>query len=120
MPLSGNAGVTPITVGQTISGALTTLTLRRSVDCAICYADLYEFTLTAPRNLVITMNSTALDSFLNLLNVNGEILAADDDSGGARNARIAGAFAAGTFRIGASTSIPETTGSYTITLARLP
>jgi len=64
--------------------------------------DFWAFDAVAGQQVVITMNTTwgALDPFIELYNPYGELRAADDDSGGNRNARLAG--------------VIGTTGRYTI------
>ena len=111
--------ITLINVGQSISGVLSA-TSGRSVGCPTCYADLYQFTLNTTQVLAVTMNSNALDAFLQILDLAGNVLLFDDDSGGGLNARVAATFPPGTYRIEATSLLPGMSGSYTLTLAPLP
>lgn len=52
------------------------------------YYDLYAFEGKAGQSISIDMSSEQIDSYLILLNSNGQELAQDDDSGGEKNARI--------------------------------
>ena len=52
------------------------------------YYDLYAFEGKAGQQIYIDMSSEQIDSYLILLNSNGQELAQDDDSGGEKNARI--------------------------------
>ncbi|MGK7918621.1 MAG: trypsin-like peptidase domain-containing protein [Trichodesmium sp.] len=52
------------------------------------YYDLYAFEGRAGQKISIDMSSNQIDSYLILLNSNGQELAQDDDSGGQKNARI--------------------------------
>ncbi len=120
--------IQPISAGQSINGVLTTS------DCSFYfgtdsankyYTDVYSFSGTAGQQIAITMNSTAVDAWLDLYNVNdvaADALIYNDDGGGGTNARIpagTGYFtlpATGTYYIWANTAIPNQTGPYTITL----
>ena len=105
----------PISVGQTASGNLTS-SAGRSVGCGGCFADLYQFTLASGQTLEIAMNSTAMDTFLRVLNSDFEAVISDDDSGGGTNSRIAHSFAPGTYILEASTFDAGEAGAYTVSL----
>ncbi|HEY0020555.1 MAG TPA: DVUA0089 family protein [Longimicrobium sp.] len=99
------------TLGSTVNGTLS------PGDCVFedgTRVDLYRFTLTTPRQVVITLRSTAFDSYLVLFNSAGSAIQQDDDSGGGNDARITQSLAAGTYIIGAN-SYAVSTGAYTLT-----
>jgi len=110
--------VTQITVGQTVNGTLSA-TSGRSAGCAGCYADLYQFTVSSAQPLVVSLNSTAFDAYLRVLDAGGATVATDDDSGGGTNARISRTFAAGTYRVEATSYSSAKAGAYTLLVATL-
>ena len=121
--------ITPISLGQSVNGALTTS------DCSWYYAqapqqyyytDVYSFSGTAGQQVSFLMASSAVDTYLDLYAVNdfaAPPLASDDDGGGAYNARIpagSGYFtlpATGTYYLWAGSALPGATGAYTLTIA---
>jgi hypothetical protein len=116
----GGCPATPITIGQTINGSLTTS------DCIFPdttrYADVYDFNGTAGQKIAVSMNSTQFDTYLYLVNSSNQILAEDDDGGDGTNSRIpavSGFFtlpATGTYSIWATSFGEGATGSYSISL----
>ncbi len=118
-----------IAMGQTINGTLTT------DDCAfyfasapsdLYYVDIYAFNGVAGEQVAISMNSTDVDSWLDLYNVNdlnASPLISDDDGGGGNNARIPptdGYYtlpATGTYYIYANTYGAGETGNYTLSIS---
>jgi subtilisin family serine protease len=84
--LGGNntCSAVPISVGQTVQGTLAT------TDCNYQgkYADEYTFNGTAGQQIVVSMSSTAFDTFIYLYGTAGQIIAQDDDGGGGTNSRI--------------------------------
>jgi hypothetical protein len=108
-----------ISLGQTVSGNLTAASAP-SVVCVVCYADVYEFTLTSPpppgADVAILLESSDFDAYLRLLDSSGQELAADDDSGFNRNALIRYFTGPGTYRIEASSRTPGVGGAYRLTL----
>jgi hypothetical protein len=99
------------TLGTTVNGNLST------GDCVFedgTRVDLYRFTVTTQRQVVITMRSTAFDSYLVLFNSAGNAIEQDDDDGGGNDARISISLAPGTYIIGAN-SFAVSTGAYTLT-----
>ena len=117
LSLGGTAApeIHSISVGQTASGNLT-VSSGRSVGCGGCFTDLYQFTLSSPQTLEVAMSSTAVDSYLRVLNSNLETVRSDDDSGGGTNARIAISLAAGAYFLEASTYDGGESGAYTLAL----
>ena len=63
--------VTPISVGETVSGTLT-VSDGGSVGCLGCLTDLYEFTLNTSQDLLVRLDSTDFDAFLRVLDSSGE------------------------------------------------
>ena len=111
-----------VTIGQTVSGNLAS-TDGLSTNRPGRYADCFTFTGAVGDRLIISMNSTGVDAFLNLLGPGGEVVASDDESGGDRNARIpaAGSFevkTAGTYTIEATSYGAGETGNYSLAVAR--
>jgi len=107
--------VSTISVGATVNGNLS-VNSSRSSGCAGCYADLYQFTVAAAQQLVISMNSTVFDAYLRVLDAGGNALATDDDGGGGTNPRISRNFAAGTYRIDATSYDSGKSGAYTLSV----
>ena len=106
---------TPISVGQTISNV--SLATSDCLDRQFYYDD-YEFFGTAGQQVIISMNSTAFDTYLGVVNSNHQLLAVDNDSGGGTNARIAFTpTVSGTYIIEASSFLSNAVGAYTISLS---
>lgn len=113
---------TPIVVGQTINGQLTTS------DCLMTgkYIDYYSFTGVVGQQIAIELNSAAFDTYLILYNPSGGIVQEDDDGGTGTNSRIppdAGYLsltATGTYKIAATSYGAGATGSYSISLSEAP
>jgi subtilisin len=112
--------LTPLTLNQTINGTLTTS------DCIVgsnYYTDKYSFSGTTGQQVIISMNSTAVDSYLLLYNPGNLLLTEDNNGGGGNNARIpavSGSYtlpATGTYTIEASTFPAFQTGAYSVTLS---
>ena len=120
----GVCAPTPISIGQTINGTLTTS------DCPLeddTFYDNYSFTATAGQQIAVTMTSNDFDTFLILNRPDGTVLAVDNDSGGGpngTNSRIPPGSnfitlpVTGTYTIWANAFDPDdTTGSYSLTLS---
>ena len=109
---------TPITIGQTLTGALA------STDCALqdgSFMDLYQIAVTANGRLQFDVTSSAFDAYLILFlrNPDGSSVAvgADDNSAGGTNARITRDVVAGeTYLIGANSLLSNMTGAYQVTV----
>jgi hypothetical protein len=123
---AGNScSATPITVGQTVNGALD------GGDCQHqhrggSFADLYSFSGIAGQRVVISLTavSNSFDTYLYLIGPTGAIVAENDDSNGTLNSRIPPAIndlftlpATGTYTIEATSWDAHVTGSYTLTLS---
>jgi uncharacterized protein (TIGR03437 family) len=83
--------VTPITPGQPVNGSLTQddcdspVRIRNGVRPL---ADRYSFTGTSGQPVVITLNSSDLDTYLYLLDANGTVIAQNDDTPSGNGSRI--------------------------------
>ncbi|HYX27943.1 MAG TPA: pre-peptidase C-terminal domain-containing protein, partial [Pyrinomonadaceae bacterium] len=120
----GVCASTPIALGQTVNGTLTTS------DCPLgdgTYVDAYSFTGTANQQISISMTSSAFDTFLYLLNPDGSVLRLNDDvnPGADSNSRIptSGYFTLpsnGTYTILANSFLANATGAYALTLTERP
>ena len=118
--------VTPLGVGQTISGTLA------SSDCTVNnrYADTFTFSGTAGQQVAATLTSSAFDSYLVLLDSREQSISEDNDGGGGTNARLpaAGFFtlpAAGTYTLRVTSFDPiggaaPVAGNYSISLSEKP
>jgi hypothetical protein len=113
--------VTPIAPNGAATGALA------PTDCQLLqvlpaqapdmsFVDQYVVTLPTAGTLTISLQSTAFDAFLWLLNANlTTIIAVDDDSGGDTNALISASLSAGTYIILVNSFDVGETGAYTLT-----
>ena len=79
------------------------------------FARLFEFSVSAEREVTIDLES-AVDPFLFLLDSGGGEIARDDDGGSDRNSRITRTLTAGTYRLEATTYGSGTTGSFDLTI----
>jgi subtilisin len=115
-----NCPSTPIAVGQTINGTLSTSDCRLSDDSIF---DSYTFSGTAGQSISISMTSGTFDTYLLLFNPDGTLLTENDDGGGGLNSRIppdTGTLTlpvTGTYKIFANSFAPNVTGSYSLTLS---
>jgi hypothetical protein len=99
-------------------GIATTGTLQTG-DCVLSsdntLFDVWTFTGVAGQSVTITMDSTAVDSYLILLNPSGGVVDEDDDSNGGNNARITATLpSSGTYEVVTNTFAAGQTGSYTV------
>ena len=65
------------------------------------------------------LNSSAFDAYVQVLGLNGELIAFNDDSDNTVNARITGVLQPGTYLIEATTAFEGDTGPYTLMVAGL-
>lgn len=72
--------LTPLTYGQTVNSSFSATTKIQTA--AGVYVDGYYFTGREGENIRLTMRSTALDSFLRLLERDGDEIALNDNGGG--------------------------------------
>jgi uncharacterized protein YjdB len=109
---------TPITIGQTLSGALA------STDCTLddgSFMDNYQISITANGRIQIDVASSVFDAYLILFlrNPDGSKVAvgADNNSGGGTNALITRDVLAGeTYLIGANSLLAGVTGAYQVSV----
>lgn len=116
----GPCTATPISIGQTVNGNLTTN------DCPAddgTFYDVYSFSATAGQRIAISMSSGDFDTFLFLNRPDGSLLAFNDDGGGGTNSRIpSNGFitlpATGTYTIWANAFDPDDTiGAYSLLIS---
>ena len=105
----------PITCnGATVNGTLSTS------DCTLAdnsYYDEWTFSGTSGQQVTITQRSSAVDSYLILVNPSGTAVDEDDDDGGGLDSRITFTLnATGTWRIFANSFGAGETGAYTLQL----
>lgn len=117
----GACAPTPISIGQTINGNLTTSACPLGDGT---FYNAYSFAGTAGQQVAVLMTSSQFDTFLFLNRPDGSPLAIDDDGGGGTNSRIppGGSFitlpVTGTYTIWANAFDPlDTTGAYSLTLS---
>jgi uncharacterized protein YjdB len=109
---------TPITLGQSLSGALS------NTDCTLedgSFMDQYQFAVTANGRIQIDVTSSAFDAYLILYLRNADgtktAVGADNNSAGGTNARITRDVLAGeTYVIGANSLLPNVTGAYQVSV----
>lgn len=117
---------TSISIGQTVNGALSTTDPVDPNFIDTFYIDDYVFSGTQGQKIAISMNSTAVDAWLELWlkNTNGTLTLVtynDDVSSGNNNSRIppTGYYtlpATGQYVIRASSAMSQETGAYTLSL----
>jgi hypothetical protein len=83
------------------------------------YQDVITFQVTAGKQYVITMNSTAFDTYLYLFN-DTTLVASDDDGNGGTNSKITyTATASGTLTIHTTSYIASATGAYSLAVSSI-
>jgi len=116
---------TPISIGQTINGALTTSSCRSPIRGSSYYSDRYSFNASAGQQVAVLLRSATFDTYLYLLGPSGAVIAEDDDGGGGTDgtdSRIppgSGFFtlpSSGTYIIEATSFGQNVTGNYTVGL----
>lgn len=118
---TNNCSTTPISVGQTVAGTLSTSSCRYPIGSS-WYSKAYSFSGTAGQQVAISMTSSAFDAWLVLISPSGAELVNDNDGGGGTNSRIpatSGFYtlpSSGTYTIQATTNTTNQTGNYTISL----
>ncbi|MGH9802369.1 MAG: BACON domain-containing protein, partial [Blastocatellia bacterium] len=111
--------VTPINIGQQLTGSLSTTDCRFSDGS---YVDFYGFSAIGGQQVSISMDSSAFDTYLFLIGPGGNLVTQDDDGGPGTNSRIpadSGFFtlpATGNYTIVANSFLSGATGSYVLTL----
>lgn len=121
-PAAGTAtgtasGAAQLRAGQTVSGDLSTSDRRLTDDS---YFDLYEYRGQPGETVVVTLRSSAFDTFLQGGAPSGgefTIDETDDDGAGGTDSRITATLgSSGTYQVRANSLGAGETGSYTITL----
>lgn len=103
-----------VTVGETISGALST------TDCRLPdgrYADVWITRLDTTSTVRVTVDSEKFDSFLYVADSTGLRLAWDDDGGGGTNAAVTLEFPAGLYQLWATSYGADVVGGYQLGVA---
>jgi uncharacterized repeat protein (TIGR03803 family) len=86
---TGACTITPMNIGDSINGALTTSDCRSpSHSFGDYWADQYSFTATAGQQIAILLTSTQFDPYVYLKLPNGVAFEEEDDGGGSWNPRI--------------------------------
>lgn len=117
----GPCAPTPISIGQTVNGNLTTSACPLGDGT---FYNAYSFNGTAGQQIAVSMTSSDFDTYLFLNRPDGSTLAENDDGGGGRNSRIppGGSFiilpVTGTYTIWANAfDATDTTGAYSLTVS---
>jgi parallel beta-helix repeat protein len=119
---AGCAG-TPINIGATVNGSLSTSDCFFDDGGDKTYVDVYTFNGTANQQISIAMSSSSFDTYLGLLGPGGSSISFDDDGGGGTNSYIptSGGFftlpSSGAYTIYAYSFGANETGNYTLNLA---
>ena len=113
--VSGTPTIDGITCNSTHSGALA------NTDCALMdgsYYDVYSFSGTSGQQVTITLSSSAIDSYLFLLDTSGSnVVATDDDGGGGNDSQIVYTLTStGTWFVVANSLSANEFGPYTLAL----
>ncbi len=104
----------PLTAGRTSIGRLQS---SDGVGRGLSFYDEWSYSLNAGQRVTIAMESSAVDSYLIVLNEGGMEVVSDDDGGDGLNARVEfRAPATGRYTILATTASAYQTGEYTIRL----
>jgi C1A family cysteine protease len=119
---SSGCTATPITVGQTVSGSLSTSDCRSPTRGSSYYADRYSLSASAGQQVAIVLTSSVFDAYLYLLGTSGTVIASDDDGAGGTNSRIPASSgyytlpSAGTYIIEVTSYDANKTGNYVLSL----
>jgi hypothetical protein len=105
----------PISCGDVIAGSWTGQC--QAPDRWGSYGRLYTFEASRNQDITVTLKSQDVDTYLYLLDPEGEIAASDDDGGMGSNSRIAGTvLVGGTWTIEATTYGMDQTGDFELEL----
>lgn len=125
MDLGDNGGVcsaSQIAIGQTINGALASTDCKSRVRGLAFNSDRFSFRGTGGQQVAISLSSTTVDTYLYLLGSNKTVIAEDNNGGGGSDSRIpsgSGFFtlpSTGDYVIEVSSSAPNASGNYVLTL----
>jgi hypothetical protein len=104
-----------ISAGQTVNGTLSTSDFKRPDNS---YADVFAYKARAGETVTFTMRAPGFDAWLLVDEPNGPYREHDDDSAGGTDAQLNVTLPRdGTYLIVANSVVPNTTGSYTLTLS---
>ncbi|MBS1790616.1 MAG: pre-peptidase C-terminal domain-containing protein [Acidobacteria bacterium] len=122
LPWNCSSSAFPITIGDTLTGALSSNDCRSPIKGASFYADRYRFSASAGQKVVVSLKSSSFDTFLYLIGPNGAVIAQDDDSGDGTNSLIPGAgFLAlpesGSYVIEVTSYAANAVGAYSLSLS---
>lgn len=111
----GNCSLRPISINEAIPASLT------SIDCVMgdgsgAHVDYYELRIYATTYVDITMESTAMDPYIILLDEDDYIIDEDDDSFGGLDAWLQVKLTPGTYYIAATSYTASETGAYLISV----
>ena len=117
----GPCAPTPISIGQTVNGNLTTSACPLGDGT---FYDAYSFTGTAGQRIAVSMSSSQFDTFLILNRPDGSVLASNNNGGGGTNSRIPSGSGfitlqeTGNYTIWANAlEAADTTGTYSLTVS---
>ncbi len=117
----GACAPTPISIGQTVNGNLTTSACPLGDGT---FYDSYSFTASAGQQVSVLMTSSQFDTYLIMNRPDGSVLTENDDGGGGTNSRIPPGSGfitlpvSGTYTIWANAfDSTDTTGTYQLTLS---
>src|SRR6201999_336363 len=82
-----NCVVTPISIGQTVAGSITSGNCQSPIRGNGYLSNRYSFTAQAGDQISIGLTSPTIDTFVSLIGPDGAVLFNDDDSGGGTNSR---------------------------------
>ena len=102
-----------VRIGRSVDAYLSQL------DCRLTYgqyADRYRLDLSATTTVLINMSSGAVDAFLMITDLNGNLIIRDDDSGGGSDAQIAVTLPRGSYIIWATSYDDGDRGGYRLTV----
>ncbi len=106
---------TAISIGQTLSGQLT------SADCQLSdgsFVDFYVFSGSQGQQVTVSMNSAQFDTYLGLSDESGAFTREDDNGGGGTNSRIVATLpATGLYAILANSLYANQFGNYSLSLS---
>lgn len=104
---------TNISVGQTVNGTLSTNDCK---DETGAYMDVYRLQIQTATTVTISMGSQQFDSYIWLVDANGNVIEQADDIGSSNDAALTRQLQPGTYFINASSFDEEETGSYTLSV----
>jgi hypothetical protein len=103
-----------IAIGQTVSSTLQTS------DCLLpngSFAGLWQLTVTAETTVQIDLRSAQFDTYMEVTDAAGTVIASDDDGGDGLNSRLVLTLPAGSYMIRASSFDAGVFGAYQLTVA---